>query len=90
MSMPERDFQNLVLMFLNDINATNKEILKFQSRQLALLEVIKDNLYAKNIDPVNAIIEQLFEAYKKMSETNIEAAKDLHNKELIMPRFINQ
>jgi hypothetical protein len=89
MSMPERDFQNLVLMFLNDTNATNKEILKFQSRQLALLEVIKDNLYAKNIDSVNAIVEQLFEAYQKMSETNIEAAKNLYNKELIMPMFTN-
>jgi hypothetical protein len=43
--MPEREFQNLVLMFLNDINAMNKEILKFQSRQLAVLDVIKDNLY---------------------------------------------
>lgn len=90
MSMPERDFQNLVLMFLNDINATNKEILKFQSRQLALLEIIKDHLYAKNIDPINAIVEQLFEAYQKMTETNIESAKDLYIKELIMPRFTNQ
>lgn len=90
MPMPERDFQNLVLMFLNDINATNKEILKFQSRQLALLEVIKDNLYSKNIDPVNAIVEQLFEAYQKMAESNVEAARELYDKELIMPRFANQ
>ncbi len=90
MSMPERDFQNLVLMFLNDINAMSKEMLKFQSRQLAVLDVIKDNLYAKNIDAVDPVIERLFEAYQKMCETNIEIAKDLYNKQIIIPRFTNQ
>jgi hypothetical protein len=87
MAMQESAFQNLVLMFLNDINATNKEILKFQSRQLALLEAIKDNLFAQNIEPANVIIEQLYEAYHKMSEMNIQACKDLYNKDLIMPNF---
>jgi hypothetical protein len=88
MAMQEGAFQNLVIMFLNDINATNKEILKFQSRQLALLEVIKDSLYAKNIETANAVIEQLYEEYKKMSETNVQTCKDLYNKEIILPNWL--
>ena len=90
MSMPEGAFQNLVLMFLNDINATNKEIIKFQSRQLAVLEAIKDNLYAKNVEAADKIIEQLYETYRKMSETNIQVAKDMYNKEMILPSFPQQ
>jgi hypothetical protein len=90
MAIQEGAFQNLVLMFLNDINATNREILKFQSRQLALLEAIKDNLYAQNIGPTNALIDQLCEAYQKMSKMNIETCKELYNKEMIMPNFSQQ
>ncbi len=87
MPMPEANFQNLVLMFLNDINATSKEILKFQSRQLALLEDLNDNLYAKNIEAANAIIEQLYAAYQKMGEANIQACKELYDKEIILPKW---
>jgi hypothetical protein len=90
MSMQEGAFQNLVLLLLNDINATNKEISKFQSRELALLEAIKDNLYAKNVEAANAIIEQLYETYQKMSEANIQTCKDMYNKELILPRWPQQ
>ena len=90
MAMPEGAFQNLVIVLLNDINATNKEILKFQSRQLALLEVIKDGLYEKNLEAADAAIEQFYEAYRKMSETNISTCKDLYYKEIILPNWPSQ
>ena len=90
MAMEEGAFQNLVLMFLNDIHASNKEILKFQARQLAYLEAIKDTLYAKNIDLANAQIEEIFTAYQKMIETNVQLSKDLYDKEMIMPGFAQQ
>ena len=90
MAMQEGTFQNLVIMFLNDINATNKEILKFQSRQLALLEAVKDNLYAKNVEAANEVIERLYEAYRKMSETNVQTCKDLYNIEIVLPNWPQQ
>lgn len=90
MAMPEGAFQNLVIMFLNDINATNKEILKFQTRQLALLEVIKGNLYAKNLEAADAAIEQFYEVYQKMSETNVQTCKDLYLKEIVLPNWPQQ
>lgn len=85
MAMQESSFQNLVLFFINDINATSKEILKYQSKQLALLEAIKDKLYEHNVSAVNELIEPLQEAYLKTSEMNIQIRMDLVENNMILP-----
>lgn len=87
MPAQESAFQNLVLFFLNDIYSTNKEVLKIQSKQLALLEAIKDNLYAPNVEAVNEVINQLQEVYFKTSEISINNFRDLMQKEVVLPNL---
>lgn len=85
MAIEESAFQRLVLFFLNDINATSKELLKIQTKQLALLEALKDRLYEQNIAMANDIIEQLAEAYHKTSEISIETYRNVIQNDFIIP-----
>lgn len=89
MAIQESAFQNLVLFFLNDINATSKEVLKIQAKQLALLEAIKDNLYEPNVPAINEMIEKLGELYLKTSEISIENFRNLIQNEVILPNSVH-
>ena len=88
MTIQESAFQNPVLFFLNDISATGKELLKNQSKQLTMLESIKDNLYETNVPAINELINQLQEAYLKTSEIAITTFRDLMQKEVILPNSV--
>jgi hypothetical protein len=88
MTLQEGAFQNLVLFFLNDINATGKELLKNQSKQLAMLEAIKDNLYEPNVPAIDEMIGRLQESYLKMGEISITTLRDLVQQDVILPNYL--